>query len=131
VVDRLLRERNWTLAVAETVTGGMLAQRLTAAGAASFAGGRVFPGLEAGDDLREKALDMARQLLLESVSSCGLAMVPDHEGQRTLAALVTPEGAQVWALGLYGTGARNQLRVAIASLEQLRRFLLTPQGLTN
>lgn len=131
VVDRLLADRDWTLSVAETVTGGMVAQRLTAAGAASFAGGSVFSRYESGENLREKALDMARQVLLDYHSSCGLAMVPDHEGQRTLAALATPEGDQVWELGLFGTGARNQLRVAIASLEQVRRFLLTPHGLTN
>lgn len=131
VVDRQLRERDWTLAVAETVTGGMVAQRLTAAAAASFVGGSVFSRYEIGENLRGKALDMARQVLLDYHSSCGLAMVPDHEGQRTLAALVTPEGDQVWELGLLGTGARNQLRVAMASLERLRRFLLTPHGLTN
>jgi len=42
-VDTLLVDRGWRLAVAETHTGGMVAQRLTAAGVRCFAGGRILP----------------------------------------------------------------------------------------
>lgn len=41
VVDALLQKRSWTIAITETFTGGNIAQRLVAAGAASFAGGTV------------------------------------------------------------------------------------------
>lgn len=131
VVDRLLQERGWTLAVSETVTGGLLSHRLTAAGAASFLGGEVRTRWEPSGSSGDTVLDKARRILLALNSSCGLAMAPDHEGQRTQVALTSPDGELVWTMGPFGTYGGHQLRAVIAILEQLRRHLKGQQHLTN
>ncbi len=131
LVDQLFQARNWTFSTAETVTGGLIAQRLTAAQATAFKGGRVWTGVEAGEEAENKALDMAEKIMVECKTSCGLAMVPDYNGQRIILAMATPDARQIWELGYYGAGARNQLRAAMASLEHVRRFLNRPHRLTN
>lgn len=124
VVDRLLRERGWTLAVAETQSGGMLCQRLTLAGAASFVGGKVVPlnRLE-GVDPAGQALDTANALLIDFPDACALALVADPEKGHTAVAFLTPEGSASWEVGFYGTGERNQIRTSVVTLEYVRRYL--------
>ncbi len=124
VVDRLLLERGWKLAVLETQSGGALAQRLTAAQARSFVGGRVLPNPDLGGrPAEEKALDFAGTLLVECPDACALALVAEPTEHRTAAVFLTPEGRADWEIGAYGEAERNQIRTAVVALERVRRFL--------
>ncbi len=123
VVCRLLRERHWTLAVGETGTGGMIAQRLTAAGSTAFAGGRVWP-VEAGFPRDEEtAIDLAGRLLLDCKADCALVLLYLPRKQRSSVVFRTPEGDHFREVGQYGTGARGQVRTSVWALEQVRRIL--------
>ncbi len=126
VVDQLLVDRGWRLYLHEITTGGMIAQRLTAAGARAFAGGTVGTATEIADveNVEEFAFDRASGSLLDSGSDCGLAIVPDPQERRSIAALVTPESRITWDVGDFAQGDRNQLRATVYALEQLRRTLL-------
>jgi nicotinamide-nucleotide amidase len=126
VVDDLLRARGWSMAIAETVTGGMLARRLTTAGAECLAGGIVVPL----DRVREKASAAAARDLAEQARAwygavCALALLGDAEGQRTLVRFVAPDTEVEWELGYLGIDERSQVRASIAALEYLRRHLLS------
>ncbi len=121
VVDALFQERGWTLAVAEVQTGGAIAQRLVAAGARSFAGGRVFP-----DPVTEPqvSVDMAAEIMLNCSALCGLAVTFSKDRTSTRVALVTPETTVEWTLGYARFDTRSQVRACVAVLERIRRFLL-------
>lgn len=122
VVDQLLTERGWTLAVAETHTGGMVARRLTTARASSFAGGRVLgPGAP-----RREILDMAGAVRIECEASCGLAVAADATGETAVAAFVTPDGSEQWVLGAPSSDERAQIRSCVGALERIRRHLTGP-----
>lgn len=125
VVDGLLCERGWTLALEESVTGGLLAQRLTAVGARAFVGGVVTcggHGFPPGAD-EKIILDIARERLLSFGADCGLVAHPTRDGTGSIGAFVTPNGEITWKVGRYPDPTRNQLRAAIHALEQVRRFL--------
>jgi nicotinamide-nucleotide amidase len=123
-VDQLLTKRGWRLRVIETGSGGMLCQRLTAAGAVSFAGGEVRGTAVGGGvpDL-ESPLDRTRRYLLASSDTCILVLEADLAEHRTAAVFGTPEGVQQWEIGDFGTGERNQVRTAVSALEGMRRRL--------
>lgn len=124
VVDGLMVGRGWRLAVAESTTGGMICQRLTAAEAACFAGGMVLPVLRVHTDQPEDAArEMAEQARVHSHAECGLGVVPDESGNRTIVHFVTPIDAMTWSVGRYTGGERHQLRVSIMALENIRRYL--------
>ena len=124
VLDRLLGARDWTLAVAETMTGGMVAQRLSATGARAFAGAHVFPVSHAdGRDPRQYALDLARELLRDFRSDCALVLAVDPAAKQTIGLFLTPEGCLEFEVGFLGAGERNQVRTSIYALEQMRRHL--------
>jgi len=78
-VDRLVTARGWRLAVAETLSGGTLARRLTVAGARCFAGATVFPAGAPG----RPALEMAESIRVQYNVACGLATGTGSEGERT------------------------------------------------
>lgn len=126
VVDRLLVEKQWRIAVAETATGGKLCQRLVAAGAKAFAGGQVFPveGLGEGGSAREKALDLATGCMLAYQTECGLGLAFVPEENRTVAVFHSPEATHEWSVGAFGTGERSQLRTSVTALENVRRAIL-------
>ena len=125
VVDQLLSRRGWRLAVTETATtGGMVSQRLTAAGSNAFAGGRVLAADMLEDaDARQAAFDLAAESLVDFAVNCALALVADPKGCCTVVVLETPEGRYDWEISFFGTGRRNQVRTSIVSLEWVRRTL--------
>ena len=139
VVDGLLTARGWRMAVAETSSGGTVSQRLLALPAASFAGGYVLAPDEmdrwipssaaevedgAGVPLGGKAVDMGRRLLLDFSVTCALSLVFDPGAGRTVGAFLSPAGMRQFVLDHYGEGALSQLRLSVAALEQVRRFLV-------
>ncbi|NLV42055.1 MAG: CinA family nicotinamide mononucleotide deamidase-related protein [Candidatus Hydrogenedentes bacterium] len=141
-VGVLLAEREWTVAVADAATGGAVSQRLTAAGAACFAGGVVLPQDRAvawagrpalsdpppaasGDDpLAQTAVEMAGRLLIDYRTACALSVVADPVEKRTAGAIRTPQGWRLFELGHYGGGASGQTRQAVIAWENFRRFLV-------
>lgn len=126
VVDQLLVDKGWKIRLAEQSTGGMIAQRLTAAGARSFAGGVVLPldAEKVGQNLEDWGLALARENLLGSRSLCALSVVRDPTQGRSVATFVSPAGEYSWEIGDYAKAQRNQLRAAIYCLERIRRILL-------
>jgi nicotinamide-nucleotide amidase len=139
VVDGLLQARGWRMAVCETSTGGTIAQRLLALPAASFVGGYVLapdetarwlpPGPDPedtpGEDLFGRGgVDMGRRLLLDFSVTCALALIFEPGAGRTFGAFLCPTGMRQFVLGHYGEGALSQLRLSVAALEQVRRFLM-------
>ena len=124
VVNGLLQDRGWTLAVTETTSGGMIAQRLTAEGARQFVGGQVIPIDTLELNGRDKTgLDLARKNMLDYSSDCGLSVVSDPSSGITIATFITPEGEAEWQFGRAGTDERMQARTAVVVLENVRRHL--------
>jgi nicotinamide-nucleotide amidase len=127
VVDRLLSEKGWRLAVAETETGGMLMQRLTAAESAAFAGGRVLPAADASSD-EEEQIAFLQEIMLYCRSHCGIGLFAEPQRRLTRAVFITPSGCHDWEIGHYGRIERNQMRSCIAALERIRRLLTGSPG---
>ncbi len=128
-VDRLLAARGWTLAIAETVTGGMLAQRLTAAGAKTFTGGAVHGRAGTSDSSSckrsgEEAARLAREAMKMFGASCGLGIVGNPEAHNCTVTFETPKGTVTWQLGYARTDERSQLRTAVVTFEHVRRWLM-------
>lgn len=130
VVDALLMERGWKLAVGETSTGGKLAQRLVAEGSRAFAGGLVvrLEGLAEGLAPRDQALDLARRCMLAFPTDCGLGLAFVPAENRTVAVFLAPGITDEWEIGAYGSGERSQLRTSVTALEMVRRSLLGMSG---
>ncbi len=125
VVDTLMAERGWKLALWETTTGGALAQRLSTAGAECFVGAQVQPPQTLNaEESQEPAVDKARALLLEYPVQCALAMLPGPKDGQTVVSFVTPGGEYAWEVGFYGDTRRNAWRVSNICLEKMRRHLL-------
>ena len=124
VVDGLLAKRGWTLSVAETQSGGIIAQRLVAHRARQFLGGIVTAPdrLEPGDP-GALALEMARKAMVGLSATCSLGVVGDPVQGRTVVAFVHPEGTERWEFGRTGRDERVQLRTCVFALEYVRRFL--------
>jgi len=121
-LETLFVARGWDLGVVETGTGGMIAQRLVAAGVSFFrearivAIGSIAPG-------PESALDLAQRFLLDSDSVCALALVASAHEPHSNGAFVCPEGVFTFEIGHIGNGARSQLRTSVVALENVRRIL--------
>jgi nicotinamide-nucleotide amidase len=122
VVNGLLAQRGWTLATFETQTGGMLAQRLTRAGATQFVGGQVWPMRTASAGA--EAIDEANGILLSYASACAIGLLGNPEHGMTWAALLTPEAQVVKEIGFSGAAEVNQVRTAVIALEAFRRLLI-------
>ncbi len=123
VVDGLFAQRGWSLATAETVSGGVIAQRLRAAGAVSFAGGMVL-GDPANLLPQTNAETLAESVRAMFHADCALAMVPRDQGAALDAVFATPESRTAWQLPLGDWGRLTALRVGVTALECLRRALL-------
>lgn len=125
VVDQLLTKKGWKLTLCETVTGGMLAQRFTAAKAESFVGGTVetigFDEVTSADRI---ILDKAKKNLIDYEANCALAIVADPREGHAVATFVHPDGETEWAFGRAGIEERLQLRTCVVTLENLRQYLI-------
>jgi len=125
VVSELLMDKGWTLGLCETVTGGMMAQRLTSANARAFGGGVVVQlSPEDARDAGQIAMDMAAKVLVDFPVNCALAVVADPREGHAVAAFVHPDGKADWAFGRAGTEERLQLRTSVVCLENLRQYLI-------
>ncbi len=144
VVLDLLAERGQTLAVAESVTGGFIAKRLTDVPGASrvFRGGLVSYATDVKYDLlrvpegpvisEEAAVAMAegaRQLFGSdvAVATTGIAGPDEAEGQRpgtVFVGVATPRGSTGTQLGIRGGRALVREFAVIGTLSLLRRVLL-------
>lgn len=132
VVDRLLMQRGWTLAVTETLTGGMIGQRLVAANAKSFKGGKSFP-VDAFDmdNPGSAAVQLAEEVRDELRADCGIAVVTDLDSSTAVGALVTPDGGEEWGTGFPKISPIIQTRTAVMALEKLRRLLVRDERLSS
>lgn len=147
VVLRMLEERNWTLATAESVTGGLVAARLTSVPGSS----RVFRGsiVAYARDVKESRLGVSPETIATHgvVSEpVGLAMAegiraalgtevgvgvtgsagPDPQEQppgTVVIAVATPDGARVRTLHLPGDRERVRTYATTAALQLLRLSL--------
>jgi len=136
VVDSLLVERGLTLAVAESVSGGFIAQRFCACAAESMLGSYVFPPRDEnesiprllqpfvaqGDDDPETVVTaLADAIRAQLGADIGLATVP---GTDCSYAACTGALAKTVRLGYFGRSVRAQQLAATAALEMLRRLLV-------
>ncbi len=136
VVDNLLVERGLTLAVAESVSGGFIAQRFCACSAESVLGSYVSargneirgipdtlvaPGTAQDIQPADVATSLADAVRGQLGADIGLATV-----QGTDCSFVACSGklAKTVKLGYFGRGVRAQQLIATASLEMLRRLLV-------
>lgn len=96
VLGRVLRDRGWTVAVAETATAGLLTARL--AGAVPFAGGLTHAGDRAAADLAHQAARQFSAPVAVGVGDAAVAVVtPDAVTERTLRPLGDGERARTHA----------------------------------
>ncbi|MFP6616013.1 MAG: CinA family nicotinamide mononucleotide deamidase-related protein [Candidatus Hydrogenedentota bacterium] len=128
VVNELLLDRGWTLAVVETTSGGSIGQLMTAFGAQSYVGGRIYP-LESLDltDRAKLSMDLAEKCMVELAPECTLSVVSDIAAGMTIATLFHPHGREEWTVGRSGRSKEMQDRIAILTLEHVRRFLVETQ----
>lgn len=123
VIDRLLQSKNWTLAVAETSTGGLLAHRLTIAKASQFRGGIVLP-LDSPENQR-KDFDLIAGTLREKFDAdCSLILLSDIKQNISQVEWRTPEDSTKWQYGFASPDDVNAARCAVVALEHVRRNLL-------
>lgn len=125
VVNALLAERGWTLAVVETTSGGVIGQRMTAMSASQFVGGRVLP--VESMKVRNATMqthELAEQARDEFSASCALAALSDPEAGATTAVFIHPDGREEWTFGRPGRSDIMQARTATVALEYIRRFLV-------
>ncbi len=144
VVLQLLRERGWSLGVAESVTGGLVAGRLTAVAGASdvFRGGLVSyasdvkfellgvtPGPVVNEQAAAQMAEGVRRLLRcdVAVALTGVAGPAEQDSlpPGTLCVgIVTPSGAETRTLRLPGQREQMRQMSVISALDLLRRHLL-------
>ncbi len=149
VVLRLCREREWTLATAESMTAGMVAARVTTVPGASevFVGGVVAYTAETKAELLDvaAALIEAAGLVSEEVALAmavgaraklgadvavavtGAAGPGSHDGTEpgtVVIAVVTPDGAKARVLRMPGDRERSRVFSVTAALQHVRLALL-------
>lgn len=124
MVDDLLTERGWKLAVSETWTGGMICRRLTTAGARSFVGGTVLPGsVLPAQNPRQAATALAEKTQAQWQSDCALSTVAVPGAGYGIAVFLSPNGVQEWEISFARTDELSQLRSTVTCLEHIRRQL--------
>jgi nicotinamide-nucleotide amidase len=140
VICALLAERDWTIALAESATGGLVASRLTSvAGASAVFRGAVVPyapelkdqllgvDVDAGVVTEEVALAMARGVRARFGADVGVGVTGsagpeplEAEVGTMIVAVVTPEGEGVRTLRLPGDRERVRIYSATAALHLAR-----------
>jgi nicotinamide-nucleotide amidase len=112
VVAKQLAERGWTVAVRDSFTGGLIAQRLAAKGDSVFRGGVVASSTES------VRADLVRD---QFGATCGLG-VSIQDGEVALE-FVTPAETTSWRVPYGKNDALQRLRTAVICLEHIRRHL--------
>jgi nicotinamide-nucleotide amidase len=140
VICALLAERDWTIALAESATGGLVASRLTSvAGASAVFRGAIVPyapelkdqflgvDVDAGVVTEEVALAMARGVRARFGADVGVGVTGsagpeplEAEVGTMIVAVVTPEGEGVRTLRLPGDRERVRIYSATAALHLTR-----------
>jgi nicotinamide mononucleotide (NMN) deamidase PncC len=122
VLGRVLRDRRWTIAVAETATAGLLTSRLAGAGSVPFVGGMVHPG-NPGPTAVDLAREVARHFSATVAVGVGDAEF-DASDARTAKpvpiAVVTPDGVAERTLRMLGDGERARAHAASAAVHVAR-----------
>lgn len=121
VADAALREKGWTLAIADRAGGGVAAQRLLWSGAQSLIGAIAEPAI--ADASEDGAIALAQRARDHYGADCGLAMEYVRNSGATVAAFVSPAGDKTWTLRWPITDKRYQTRVGATTIELMRRFL--------
>lgn len=121
VTDAALREKGWTLAIADRAAGGVAAQRLLWSGARSLLGAFAEPPVPGASE--DGAIALAQQARAHYRADCGLATDYVASSGATVAAFVTPAGEKTWTLRWPLTDKRYQTRVGATSIELMRRYL--------
>ncbi len=129
VVDRLLLEQGWKLAVYETFTGGLMAQRFSAATTTSFLGALVRNPAHANG--LQKAFDLKEQILLYYPAECILIMQTDLTDKIVNVNFFMPENSHknhfTWSQPFGSFGIKDQMRMTVSILERIRRVLTNGQ----
>ncbi|MEX0756841.1 MAG: nicotinamide-nucleotide amidohydrolase family protein, partial [Acidimicrobiia bacterium] len=140
VIARLLAERGWTVAFAESATGGQVASRFTSvAGVSNVFRGAIVPyaadvkdsvlGVEIGDGVvtEEVALSLAEGVRRRFGSDVGVGITGsagpeplERDIGTMIVAVVTPEGEGVRTLRLPGDRERVRAYTATAALHLTR-----------
>lgn len=129
VVLERLRRAGRTLAVSESLTGGLAAARLSAADPdlETFVGGRVGPPLSAAATGRERAREDADGMRGAFGADVGLAAggpAPEEEAPGAVfMGVATPAGADAIRIALPGDPAQLREYAVISLLDALRRRL--------
>lgn len=121
-VAGLLAARGYTLAVTETVSGGLVAQRLLQADPSIVVEGRIL-GPGHGEFNLESGIDTGQKHMLDCGSTCALVCMYQQEDESAQVLFMTPEENITWAIAIVGSGPRSQVRLTVNILEQLRRHL--------
>ncbi len=130
VVLDLLRRKGLTLAVAETVTGGLLSARLSAADWAmeTFRGGQVAPDT-GGGTAEQRALSAAANMRAKLGSGVGAAAVAADASEGfapgTVFLAVDVQGAQRTEMVMLTPDRRRTREFSVISLLNLLRRVLT------
>ncbi len=111
VVDALLREKGWTLAVGGTVHAAGLIHRL------SILDSPAFRGATMSRDKTETATDVRRAL------NADCALVISGGETQTQIQFLSPQGESMWQVPIPRTDAWSQTRLAVIALEHVRRLL--------
>lgn len=121
VVLAALAHKGWKLAVVEVNSGGELSRRLAAAGAASFLGGKILPGLANGQSLAEMLADELKTQ--QADVALGLTARAATGKSEVDIALITPEGQSVETRGYGGHPKNVPSWGANSALDRLRAEL--------
>jgi len=123
VVDGLLKARDWTLAVGETSSGGVVLQRMSFAECEQFAGGFVLGRAEYTTQSTAAGV-LARRAMETTGATCGLGIGFEPADDKTHVAFVWPGGEESWELKWPLRDKRYQTRVGVTAIDLVRRHLI-------